>query len=53
MRGGLRKGWIERVRGWTDMGKMREGGMVECFIEFSAIKTLIIRDREPPPPLPP
>ncbi len=36
--GGLRKGWIERVRGWDEKGKMSEGVREECFIEFSEIK---------------
>jgi hypothetical protein len=40
---GLRRGWIERVRGWDEKGQMREGGREEggreeCFIEFSEIK---------------
>jgi len=46
----LRKGWIERVRGWDEKGKMSEGVREECFIEFSEIKILITRDREPPLP---
>lgn len=35
----MRKGWIERVRGWDEKGKMSEGVREECFIEFSEIKT--------------